>query len=112
MIECEESLEGEITSSLGETSWRSLTRNLDIHGQGEMMCKTKARKRRGLVTLKGKNRRFLMLSICEGNHQGQIKIARGGSSHRGSAVMNPASIHEDTGSIPGLSQPVKDPALP
>ena len=27
-------------------------------------------------------------------------------------VMNPASIHEDVGSVTGLSQGVKDPALP
>ena len=26
-------------------------------------------------------------------------------------VMNPTSIHKDTGSIPGLSQWVKDPEL-
>ena len=33
------------------------------------------------------------------------------SSLWGSAVINPASIHEDVGSIPGIVQWVKDPAL-
>ena len=35
-----------------------------------------------------------------------------GSSHYGAVEMNPASIHEDSGSIPGPAQWVKDSALP
>ena len=40
-----------------------------------------------------------------------FKIKNLESSHGDSAVMNPISIHEDTGSIPGLPQWVKDPVL-
>ena len=39
-----------------------------------------------------------------------IKTIR--SSYRGSAVTNPARIHEDAGSVPGLAQWIKDLALP
>ena len=41
-----------------------------------------------------------------------VKIVPDKSSHCGSVVMNPTSIHEDEVSIPGPSQWVKDPALP
>ena len=34
------------------------------------------------------------------------------SSHHGAVEKNPTSIHEDSGLIPGLTQQVKDPALP
>ena len=44
--------------------------------------------------------------------QGFRKKKRKRSSHCGSAVTNQTSIHEDTGSIPGLNQCVKDPELP
>ena len=40
-----------------------------------------------------------------------FKKSFGWVSHLGSAVMNPASIHEDVGSILNLAQWIKDLAL-
>ena len=40
-----------------------------------------------------------------------VKNPTAGSSHHGSAVMNPTKIHENSGSIPGLAQWVKDLVL-
>ena len=40
-----------------------------------------------------------------------FKIMPFRSSRRGSVVTNPTGIHEDSGSIPGPTQWVKDPAL-
>ena len=44
--------------------------------------------------------------------QVDIKIRNLGTSHLGAVVTNPTRNHEVAGSIPGLAQWVKDPALP
>ena len=57
------------------------------------------------------------LQQCEKNPQtpkprNTKKIKKKRSSHHGSVITNPTSIQEDTGSIPGLAQWVKDVVLP
>ena len=47
---------------------------------------------------------------CGGDGGEGSVVTPSGSSHCGSAVTNPTSVHEDAGSIPGLAQWVKDPA--
>ena len=45
----------------------------------------------------------------DAQHQQLSEKWKSGSSHYGSAVMNLTSIHDDTGSIPGLARWVKNP---
>ena len=51
-------------------------------------------------------------ALLAGRVRSQEPKVFGGSSCCGIAETNLTSIHEDAGSIPGLAQWVKDPALP
>ena len=53
-----------------------------------------------------------MIRLASDRHHIQnAYVFGGGSSHHGSVVMNPTSIHEEVGSIPGLAQWVKNPKV-
>ena len=52
----------------------------------------------------GKVRMVLLGEAEEISWESGTKSRSWGSSHRGSAVMNPTSIHEDSGLIPGPTQ--------
>ena len=54
----------------------------------------------------------IILDLVEALRMKSIRNKDTESSHLGSAVMNPTSIHEDAGLIPGLDQWVKDLKLP
>ena len=54
---------------------------------------------------------FLPLAF-RGNGEGELKSLTEGSSCRGAVETNPTRKREVAGSIPGLTQWVKDPALP
>ena len=58
--------------------------------------------------LPGKSGKSACFKVCNFNY---IKIVPLGSSHCGSAVTNLTGFHEDAGSIPGLTQWVKDSGL-
>ena len=63
-----------------------------------------------------KKDKYCMFSVIRGTEKIKRKtsseIQRTWSFHCGSAVMNQTSIHEVVGSIPSLTQWLKDPALP
>ena len=63
-------------------------------------------------TLLGESFLLLWIMLVFIKHKLWLLKSSLGSSHCSSAVTNQTSVHEDVGSIPGLTQRVKDPLLP
>ena len=53
----------------------------------------------------------IFLDLSPQGRETKAKINKLGSSHCGSVETNPASIHQDAGLIPGLTQWVRDLVL-
>ena len=75
-------------------------------GWSKILKKGRIRGKNSKKTNKNHTQRTLTVKLKN------LKSAHSGSFHRGSVVTSPTSIHKDLGSIPGISQWVKDPALP